>query len=80
MLKNWVFSGKSDIINSYLNRAIGMTKGNVQTVALYEAIANLSSAMLIGFVVGLIAACMTSALLMTFAEMPFKLNVNLMSN
>lgn len=45
-------------------------------VALYEALANLSSALILGIAIGIISATMIAGLLMNFAELPFVLTVS----
>jgi len=52
-----------------------MPKDHVIRITLVEAVANLTCSIILGISVGLIAALMIAALLMTVAELPFLLIV-----
>jgi ABC-type antimicrobial peptide transport system permease subunit len=51
-------------------RSIGLTKRHVVAVSLFEALANLTCALLLGVVVGVIAVKMLSPMFGKVAEMP----------
>ena len=54
-----------------------MNQWDIIKVTLYEATANLASATIFGFVIGVIAAALTAALFLTTVEMPFTLIVRI---
>ena len=54
-------------------RAIGMKNNEVMKITLYEAVANLSSATIMGTIIGVTAAALTAAVILMFVEMPYKL-------
>lgn len=57
-------------------RAIGLTKDNVIRLMLMEGLSNLASSLILGIVVGLIAAAMTALMFTTMVELPFTLIVS----
>lgn len=56
-------------------RSMGMNKGHVMRLTVYESLANILGSIVCGFVIGLLVAVGSIGQLLLFVELPFKVNL-----
>ena len=58
-------------------RAMGMNKGEIMRITMYESFVNNLSSIILGFIIGLIISTSLMAQFLLFLELPFELVVSI---